>query len=288
MSQETGHYGAPANATASSDWRHVLRRVIFEADTPGGKAFDVALLVVIVLSVVLVMLESVASTEARYGAQLRTAEWVITVLFTLEYVLRLVCVPRPMRYARSFFGIVDVLAIVPTYLSVILPGSQSLLVIRALRLLRIFRVFKLARYLVEANVLILALRASVPKVIVFVGTVLVLVVINGSAMYLIEGSENGFTSIPRSMYWAVVTMTTVGYGDIAPQTVAGQFLAALTMLMGYSIIAIPTGIVSAEIVHASRRPPTTRVCPACFSEGHELGASYCRDCAEPLVHGGGA
>jgi voltage-gated potassium channel len=264
-------------------WRELLRRIIFEADTPAGKAFDVALLVLIVLSVVLVMLESVATAQQVYRPWLRASEWVITALFTLEYGLRLLCAPSPPRYARSFFGLVDLMAILPTYLSLVLPGSQSLLVIRALRLLRIFRVFKLARYLVEANVLVSALRSSVPKVIVFIGTVLILVVIMGSAMYLIEGEENGFTSIPRAMYWAIVTMTTVGYGDIAPHTVPGQVLAALAMLMGYSIIAVPTGIVSAEIIHATRRPITTRVCPACYSEGHEYGADYCKDCGQPLV-----
>jgi voltage-gated potassium channel len=191
-------------------------------------------------------------------------------------------VPRPLRYARSFFGMVDLLAILPTYLSLLLPGSQSLLVIRALRLLRIFRVFKLARYLVEANVLALALRSSLPKVIVFIGTVLVLITIMGASMYLVEGAENGFTSIPRSMYWAIVTMTTVGYGDIAPTTVPGQVLAAVAMLMGYSIIAVPTGIVSAELVHAARRPDTTRVCTHCFSEGHAPGARFCRDCGASM------
>jgi voltage-gated potassium channel len=260
-----------------------MREVIFEADTPSGKAFDVVLLVVIVVSVVLVMLESVRWVEADYRQWLRIAEWTITGLFTLEYVLRLYCVPHPLRYARSFFGIVDVLSVLPTYLSVLLPGTQSLLVIRALRLLRIFRVFKLARYLAETNVLVTALRSSVPKVVVFMGTLLVGVVIMGSVMYLIEGAKGGFTSIPRAMYWAIVTMTTVGYGDIAPVTPLGQVVAAVAMLLGYSIIAVPTGIVSAEIVRASHRPHTTRVCPACFSEGHEEGARFCRDCGASLV-----
>jgi voltage-gated potassium channel len=268
-----------------SGWREPMRRVIFEAETPAGKAFDVGLLLVIVLSVVLVMLESVAAVKARFGPALDASEWAITAVFTVEYALRLACVPRPARYALSFFGVVDLLAVLPTYLSVLMPGSESLLVIRALRLLRIFRVFKLARYLVEANVLVSALRASVPKVIVFIGTVLILVVIMGATMYLVEGPAHGFTSIPRAMYWAVVTMTTVGYGDITPQTVPGQILSALAMLTGYSIIAVPTGIVSAEIVQASRRPPTTRVCSGCLSEGHALGARYCHDCGAPLVDG---
>ncbi len=266
-------------------WRETLQRIIFEADTPAGKAFDVALLVVIVLSVLSVMLESVAAVQAAYGPWLHATEWAITLLFTVEYALRLMCVTRPLRYARSFFGIVDLLAILPTYLSLLFPGAHSLLVIRALRLLRIFRVFKLARYLIEANVLVMALRSSVPKLIIFLATILVLVVIMGAAMYLVEGPEGGFTSIPRSMYWAIVTMTTVGYGDISPRSIPGQCLAALAMLMGYSIIAVPTGIVAAEVVHAHRGPVTTRVCPACLSEGHDFGARFCKACGVSLTTG---
>jgi voltage-gated potassium channel len=210
-------------------------------------------------------------------------EWSFTLLFTLEYLLRLVCVPQAFAYARSFFGIVDLLAILPTYLSILFPGAQSMLVIRALRLLRIFRVFKLGRFLGEANVLTTALRSSRHKVSVFLGTVLILVTIIGAAMYLIEGEENGFTNIPISVYWAVVTMTTVGYGDIAPNTVVGRILAALVMILGYSIIAVPTGIVTSEIIEAVRWPiPTTRSCPACMSEGHEVRARYCKDCGTEL------
>jgi voltage-gated potassium channel len=263
-------------------WRERLRVIIFEADTPAGKAFDVALLAVIIVSVFAVMLESVAPIRASYAPWLYGLEWVITALFTVEYGLRLICVAQPWQYARSFFGVVDILAILPTYLSLVLPGSQSLLVIRALRLLRIFRVFKLAHYLVEANVLLAALRSSGPKVIVFLGTVLVLVIIIGATMYLVEGVESGFTSIPRSVYWAVVTMTTVGYGDIAPRTVLGQTLAAIVMIMGYSIIAVPTGIVSAEFVYAKQTPVTTRGCPVCVSEGHAQNAQYCKDCGAEL------
>ena len=265
-----------------ANWRTRLRVVIFEADTPAGKTFDVLLLIAIVLSMIAVMLESVNTIEAHYGSWLRSAEWGFTFLFTVEYALRMVCVERPLRYARSFFGIVDVLAILPTYLSLFVPGSQSLLVIRALRLLRIFRVFKLARYLSEANILLGALRSGSRKVLVFLGTILVLVAILGSAMYIIEGEENGFTSVPLSMYWAVVTMTTVGYGDIVPQTVAGKFVATLIMITGYCIIAIPTGIVTAEIVHSSRANITTRHCPGCFSEGHDLDSRFCKDCGTTL------
>jgi voltage-gated potassium channel len=266
-------------------WRARMRVVIFEADTPTGKIFDVLLLGAIGLSMIAVMLESVNSIEVRYGSRLRATEWGFTLLFTVEYALRLACVERPLRYARSFFGIVDLLAILPTYLSLVIPGSQSLLVIRSLRLLRIFRVFKLVRYLNEANVLLGALRSGSRKVLVFLGTILLLVVILGSAMYLIEGEENGFSSVPLSMYWAVVTMTTVGYGDIVPQTVAGKFVATLIMVTGYCIIAIPTGIVTAEIVHSSRANVTTRHCPECLSEGHDLDSRFCKDCGSPLSPG---
>jgi voltage-gated potassium channel len=274
---------AVGNTREHAAWREELRRIIFEADTPAGKGFDVALLWLILASVVAVMLESVATIGAAYGSWLRRTEWLITGLFTIEYVLRLICVHRPWGYARSFFGIIDLLAILPTYLSLLLPGTQSLLVVRALRLLRVFRILKLSRFLGEANVLATALRSSVRKVTVFLASVLVLVAILGSAMYLVEGAETGFTSIPRSMYWAIVTMTTVGYGDIAPQSVLGQILAAVVMLLGYSIIAVPTGIVSAELVQAQRRPVTTRTCPACTSEGHDLGAHFCKDCGAPLA-----
>jgi voltage-gated potassium channel len=262
--------------------RETLFHVIFEADTPAGKAFDVALIGLIAASVVAVLLESVGPIRARHGEALRAFEWLVTVAFTLEYGLRLACVAQPLRYATSFFGVVDLLAVVPTYLSLLLPGSQSLLVIRALRLLRVMRVFKLATYLSEASFLLRALRASRDKILVFLGTVMIVVLVVGALMYLIEGAESGFTSIPRAMYWAIVTMTTVGYGDIAPGTVVGQLLAAALMMLGYAIIAVPTGIVTAEMFEARRAPVTTRGCPECLSEGHDPSARYCRDCGAAL------
>jgi voltage-gated potassium channel len=272
---------APDRAGARP-WQTELFRILFEADTPAGKAFDVALIAVILVSVLAVMLESVSGIRTAWGPWLRQLEWVITGLFTVEYVLRLASVQRPGRYATSFFGVVDLLAVLPTYLSLVLPGTQSLLVIRALRLLRVLRVFKLASYLGHANLLLTALRASRVKVVIFLVTVLILNLILGSLLYLVEGEASGFTSIPRSVYWAIVTMTTVGYGDIAPVTVPGQIIAAAAMLMGYAIIAVPTGIVTAEIVHAQRPLVTTRTCPACFSEGHGWDARFCRDCGERL------
>jgi voltage-gated potassium channel len=264
-------------------WREKLRIIIFEADTPAGKIFDVSLLIAIGLSVAAVMLESVVAIQAAYGPELRAIEWLFTAIFTVEYVLRLISVPLPVRYARSFFGIVDLLSILPSYLSLLIPGSHSLLVIRALRLLRVFRVFKLARFLGEANVLGTALRSSRHKVLVFLVTVCVLVVIIGALMFVVEGPENGFTSVPRGMYWAIVTMTTVGYGDVSPQTVAGQIIASIVMITGYGIIAIPTGIVTAEIVSAVNPSEiTTRSCPSCLSEGHKHDSKFCKDCGEPL------
>ena len=269
--------------TARSSVRDRLRTIIFEADTPAGKAFDVGLLVVILLSVLAVMLESVQPIRERYASWLLGAEWGITGLFTVEYILRLASVDRPIRYARSFFGVVDLVAILPTYVSLLLPGAQSLLVIRAVRLLRVFRVFKLTHYLVEGDVLMKGLRASGPKVTLFLGTVMIVVVIMGAAMYLVEGEEGGFTSIPTSMYWAVVTMTTVGYGDITPTSALGKILAVTLMVMGYAIIAVPTGIVSAELVQAQSKLVTTRVCPSCFSEGHARTARFCLDCGGELA-----
>ena len=267
----------------SSSRKARLHEIIFEADTPAGKAFDIVLLILIVLSVVAVMLESVVSVRSQYGPWLRAFEWIVTILFTIEYVLRLYCVGRPVRYARSFFGVVDFLSILPSYLSVIIPGAQSFMVIRALRLLRVFRVLKLAHFVGEASELTAALRASARKIIVFLGAVLTLVTIVGSLMYLIEGEAHGFTNIPVSIYWAIVTMTTVGYGDIAPQTPLGKILASAIMIMGYGIIAVPTGIVSVELAGVAKgKKVSTQACPDCGAGGHAPDAVHCKYCGSKL------
>ncbi|NNC03771.1 ion transporter [Corallococcus exiguus] len=272
----------PSEQSPPSGFRARLHTVIFEADTPAGKAFDVALLWAIVFSVAAVMLESVAQVRAEHAHALHVAEWVFTVLFALEYVLRLIAVRQPLHYARSFFGIVDLMALLPSFLSVLFPGAQTLLVIRVLRLLRVFRILKLGHLLGQAEVLLTALRASRPKIIVFLGTVLSIDVIMGAVMYMVEGEEHGFDSIPRSMYWAIVTMTTVGFGDITPKTVTGQFLASILMVMGYGIIAVPTGIVSVELAAATRQPPNTQACPGCGAQGHDLDARFCKRCGTAL------
>jgi len=256
--------------------------IVFGHHTAAGKAFDVALIIAIVTSVTVVMFESVTTVRLQYGLPLRILEWGFTILFTVEYVLRLWCVPRAARYARSFFGVVDLLAILPTYLSLVIPGGQALLSVRVLRLLRVFRVLKLAHHVSEAAVLMRALQQSREKITVFVAAVITLVVIIGSLMYLVEGAEHGFTSIPRSVYWAVVTLTTVGYGDIAPQTNIGQALAALVMIMGYAIIAVPTGIVTVELGNVSRRALTERVCSQCSLSTHDSDAQHCKRCGARL------
>lgn len=265
-------------------FRRRLHEIIFEADTPAGKRFDVLLIVSIVLSVTAVMLDSVQSVRNEYGGIFFFFEWGFTLLFTAEYFLRLYCVGRPRLYATSFYGVVDLLAILPTYISLILPGSQFLLVIRILRVLRIFRVFKLVQYLGEVDFLLKALRASGRKIAVFLFTVLTLVTIFGSLMYIIEDAQNGFTSIPRSIYWAIVTLTTVGYGDITPRTEIGQALAAMIMIFGYAIIAVPTGIVTVEMAQAFKEKETisTQSCPQCSAEGHDSDAKFCKFCGSAL------
>ncbi len=263
-------------------FRDRLHEIVFEADTPEGRMFDLLLLIAILSSVVVVLLESVASVRARVGPILRAAEWGFTVLFTIEYALRLASVRRPLRYALSPFGIIDLIAILPSYISLVLPGAQNLLVIRLLRLLRVFRVLKLAEYLEESRTLVRALRASARKIFVFLLTVVTIVVVVGTLMYVIEGEEHGFTNIPLSIYWAVVTLTTVGYGDLAPATTAGRALAAVLMLTGYGIIAVPTGIVTAELTRVTGRPISTQACPACGAEAHEHDAVFCRRCGTKL------
>jgi voltage-gated potassium channel len=263
-------------------WRRELYRIIFEADSPGGRLFDVALLWAIVISVVAVMLDSVHDIQAVYGGPLRVVEWVLTGLFTIEFVLRLLAAKRALRYAVSFFGIVDLLALLPTFLSFFIAGTHSLLVIRALRLLRIFRVLKLARYVGEAGLLASALKGSARKILVFLGVVLTVQLIVGALMFLIEGEDSGFTSIPQSIYWAIVTMTTVGYGDIAPMTVPGKLLASLVMIVGYAIIAVPTGIVASEISEHRKGQITTRHCGHCVREGHDPDARFCKYCGGSL------
>ena len=263
-------------------WRLTLYEVIFEADTPAGKAFDVVLLWAIVLSIISVVLETVPAVSEEYGFYLYMFEWFVTVLFTIEYVLRIISAGKPMKYITSFYGIIDLLAILPTYISLVIVGSQYLLVIRGLRLLRVFRVLKLSRYLGEADTLKRALKHSSAKIIVFLGTVLTLVIIIGAIMYLIEGPKNGFTSIPTSMYWAIVTLTTVGYGDIAPQTVVGQILASFVMILGYAIIAVPTGIVSVELGKVDRESKPGKACVNCGLQEHADDAVYCKRCGEQL------
>lgn len=270
-------------------WRGQLYDILFETDVHvGARVFDILLIVTILASVLVVMLDSVESIEARYGFALHILEWVFTVLFTIEYAARLASVQSRRRYALSFFGIVDLLSIIPTYLSLILYDTRFLVIIRVLRVLRVFRVLKLVRFLGEARVLTRALAASRFRIIVFLITVVTLVVVLGSFMYLIEGPAAGFTSIPVAVYWAVVTLTTVGFGDITPVTAVGQFLAAMIMLLGYGLIAVPTGIVSVEMAHAAQaaRGPLgvrDRVCSGCRSGGHDEDARFCKTCGGTVV-----
>lgn len=274
-------YRQPFEKPYRQPWRDWLHEVIFEADTPGGRLFDILLIVTILASVAAVMLDSVKSINIVYSDYLYTLEWIFTILFSIEYLLRLLSVDRPMAYATSFYGIIDLLAILPTYVSLVLPGAQYFMVIRVLRVLRIFRVLKLVPYLGEANQLWRALKTSRRKIIVFVFSVLVVVSVCGSLMYMIEGEKNGFTSIPRSIYWAIVTLTTVGYGDISPQTAIGQTLAAMIMILGYGIIAVPTGIVTAELAQMGK-PISTQSCPSCSAEGHEVDSKHCKFCGAHL------
>ncbi|MCU4154812.1 ion transporter [Carboxylicivirga sp. A043] len=260
-----------------------LYEIIFEADTKAGKRFDIFLILLILLSIVIVMVESDDTILPNHTGWLVMAEWMVTIIFTFEYFLRIWIVEKPRKYIFSFFGIIDLLAILPTYLGLLVGGTQMLIVVRALRLVRIFRVLKLTRYVKEASDLWTALVTSRNKIGVFLFVVLILVTILGTVMYIVENPYNeGFRSIPRSLYWAIVTLTTVGYGDIAPVTVLGKFIAGFIMITGYAILAVPTGIVTSELVKESRKPVNTRVCPSCLEEGHDNEAAYCKYCGESL------
>lgn len=268
----------------TKNWKAILHEVIYEADTRAGKLFDIVLLFFIVASIILVMLESVNSIDATYHQALNIGEWIVTILFTLEYIARIIAVKKPLKYVTSFYGIIDLLSTIPKYLSLIFVGTHALVALRALRLLRIFRILKLARYLGASNRLIVALRASRVKISVFLFAVIIMSVILGTIMYLIEGEENGFTNIPKSVYWCIVTLTTVGYGDIAPNTPFGQFIASMVMILGYGIIAVPTGIVTAEITRSSdtKMPTNTQSCPNCSAEKHKDRAEFCYKCGHEL------
>jgi voltage-gated potassium channel len=271
--------------------RERWRRIIFDHDTAAGKAFDVALIIAILGSVFVMMLDSLPALSPEAHALLRRLEWGFTILFTVEYAARLWCAVRPWEYARSFFGIVDLVATLPTYISLLFPSGRFLALVRVLRVMRVFRILKLTEYVAEAGVLMTALRASRRKITVFIFTVITLVAIVGSLMFLIEGPESGFTSIPMSMYWAIVTLTTVGYGDIAPITVAGRMLASVLMVLGYGIIAVPTGIMTLEIQRASAQPrelPRAVSCAECGRADHDADAEYCKRCGRRLPARGAA
>lgn len=266
-----------------SPLRQKVYDIVFEAETPAGRQFDVVLLICVLASVSVVILESVESIRLQYGSLLRTLEWIFTITFTLEYLVRIWAVTNRLRYVKSFYGIIDLMAVLPTYLAVFFPGAHSLMVIRSMRLVRMFRIFKLTRYVGAGENIAKALASSRAKIIVFLVTVLSSVVIMGTVMFLVEGPENGFTDIPTSIYWAIVTMTTVGYGDISPHTPLGQALASMIMIMGYGIIAVPTGIVSAEMINLKRNEyQPTQVCPHCLKEGHDRDARYCKICGQKL------
>ena len=267
----------------NSGLRLTLYTIIFEADTHAGRAFDVALMATILSSVAVVMMDSIQSLSGRYGDIFRRLEWAFTLLFTVEYFARLWCVRHPSRYAASFFGIVDLLAILPSYLALLFAPAVTFQGVRVLRLLRVFRIFKLGTYVAEYRALGLALRSSARKILIFLSVVVMAVLLLGTAMYVVEGPENGYTSIPTSVYWAIVTMTTVGYGDVTPHTDLGKFIASVMMLIGWGIIAVPTGIVTAEMTaRRFARQPTTRTCYECLSEGHDPDAKFCKDCGAKL------
>lgn len=257
--------------------------IIFGTDTPAGKAFDIGLLIAILISILAVMLESIPSLNKDYGYIFRVTEWVLTIAFTLEYLTRVYVTDRKSKYVFSFYGLIDLLSLLPSYLSLIMAGTQYLLIIRALRLLRVFRILKLGRFVGEGEELMRALKSSRHKITVFMGTVVMLVIIMGTVMYLVEGGENGFTSIPQGVYWAIVTLTTVGYGDIAPQTVLGQAIASFVMILGYAIIAVPTGIVTVALGQEKDKQALV-ACRNCQESGHEQNAVHCKFCGEKLKY----
>ena len=268
---------------AKTSWQQRLHEIIYESDTAAGKAFDISLLALIISSIAVVMLDSITSWHIKYGDVFMILEWVFTTLFTIEYILRLICIKKPWKYVFSFLGLIDLLAIIPSYLSIFYAGAQSLLVLRALRLLRIFRIFKLSHFLSEMQFLGVAIRGSMRKISIFMLVVLTLVIIMGSVMYLVEKDQNGFNSIPDSIYWAIVTITTVGYGDISPSTPTGKFIASVIMLLGYGIIAVPTGIVTNEMATAMRKKQIrAEACMHCGREGHDTDARFCKYCGEKL------
>ncbi|MEW9573618.1 ion transporter [Rhodanobacter sp. Si-c] len=270
---------------AQQGWRRRAFDIVFGTDTRAGRAFDIMLMAAIVISVLVTMLDSVAALHARCGGVLRVAEWLLTALFTAEYILRLAVLARPLRYARSFYGLIDLVAILPSLTSLVLTGTEQLIGIRALRILRIFRVLKLARYVGAAEQMGDALKRSRRKIFVFIATMLILISVFGAIMYVVEGPAHGFTSIPRAMYWAAVTMATVGFGDIAPSTPLGQFITTIMILIGYGIIAVPTGIYAAEFTNSLNRAQLQRRCKACGWHGHETEARYCNHCGAALPAG---
>ncbi len=275
--------------TQHQSWKRKLHEIIYEADTPHGKLFDVILLILILASIVLVMLESVDSLDKEYHQIFYTGEWIITIFFTLEYFARIITVNKPSKYIFSFYGIIDFLSTIPLYLSFFMVGSTALITVRALRLLRVFRILKVTRYIGESNKLTKALKDSRTKISVFLFTVLIICIISGTVMYLIEGKESGFRNIPVSIYWSIVTLTTVGYGDIHPITPLGQFIASIIMIMGYGIIAVPTGIVSAEYTKSALQDTpdkpihtNTQSCSNCHHGKHDDDAKFCDNCGYPL------
>ncbi|MDL5026441.1 ion transporter [Vibrio sp. TMPB1044] len=263
--------------------KHHLYVIIFGTHTPAGRAFDISLIVAILASLLVLILESIPNVMSEWSQQLRYIEYTFTALFTLEYLLRLYCSPKPKSYATSFYGVVDLLAILPTYLAIIFPGASFMGVVRLLRVMRIFRILKLVRYLQDSNILLRSLLMARRKILIFFSTVGILVVIFGALIFVIEGPENGFTSIPHSIYWAIVTITTVGYGDMVPQTALGKAIASLTMLLGYSILAVPTGIITAELSNEMNSHKELVKCPNCNRAGHDSDAMYCKHCASELA-----